>query len=81
MSEIKNEAVPAIDRRYPVSLHSRGGRIVYATTLANQRTLENTEKIIAKADEKIAEADREEELKRIQVEAPLTWFRRLFNRK
>lgn len=41
--------------RYEVKLNSRDGKVVYATSMTQKRILESAERIIAKANKKIAE--------------------------
>lgn len=41
--------------RYEVKLNSRDGKIVYAKSMTQKRILESAERIIAKANKKIAE--------------------------
>lgn len=46
---------PAHSSRYEVKLDSRDGKIVYAKSMTQKRILESAERIIAKANKKIAE--------------------------
>lgn len=41
--------------RYEVKLNSRDGKVVYAKSMTQKRILESAERIIAKANKKIAE--------------------------
>lgn len=46
---------PARSGRYEVKLDSREGKVVYAKSMTQKRILESAERIIAKANKKIAE--------------------------
>lgn len=41
--------------RYPVKLDSRGGKVVYAQSMTQKQILETAERIIAKANKKLAQ--------------------------
>ncbi|MFQ4149543.1 hypothetical protein AAGW05_12735 [Arthrobacter sp. LAPM80] len=45
---------PARSGRYEVKLNSRDGKVVYAKSMTQKRILESAERIIAKANKKIA---------------------------
>ncbi len=46
---------PAHSRRYEVKLDSRDGKVVYVKSMAQKQILESAERIIAKANKKIAQ--------------------------